>query len=154
MNHYGNKLARGFSEGEEKEEGLASALFACLRGTSVQFLCSGNYGNRSSTNWRAFFTVTAAGIWAFYKSRRQAYERCLSLDFRWACVKGREVKMSLRGISSPFPFCTSPFTSHDWIVPIWEPCSTVTFISLELKTFTHTIWTLSNTGHTRRRWDI
>lgn len=113
VNHYGNELARGLSEGEEKEEGLASALFACLRGTSVQFLRSGNHGNRSSTNWRAFFTVTAAGIWAFYKSGRQPYGRCLSLDFRQGCVKGREVKMSLRKLLSPFPFCTSPFSSHD-----------------------------------------
>lgn len=61
VNHYANELARGPSEGEEEEEGLV----ASMRVTSAQFLCSGNYGNRSSTNWRAFFTVTAAGIRAF-----------------------------------------------------------------------------------------
>jgi len=55
VNHYANKLARGPSEGEEEREGLELSSIACLRVTRAQFLCSGNYGNSSSTNWRAFF---------------------------------------------------------------------------------------------------
>lgn len=43
---------------------------ACLRVMSAQFLCWGNYGNRSSTNWRAVSTVTAAGSRAFQNGNR------------------------------------------------------------------------------------
>lgn len=46
VNHYANGLARGPSEGEEEKEGLGLGSVACLRVTSAQFLCSGNYGNR------------------------------------------------------------------------------------------------------------
>lgn len=46
VNHYANELARGPSEGEEEKEGLGLGSVACLRVTSAQFLCSGNYGNR------------------------------------------------------------------------------------------------------------
>lgn len=65
VNHYGNELARGPSEGEEEEEGLRLSCGACLRVTSVQFLCSRNYGNRLQTGELSFFTVTAASIWTF-----------------------------------------------------------------------------------------
>lgn len=46
VNHYANELARGPSEGEDKKEGPGLGSVACLRVTSAQFLCSGNYGNR------------------------------------------------------------------------------------------------------------
>ena len=65
VSHYANELARGPNEGEEETEGGGALPGACLWETSARFFCYGNYGNRSSTNWRAFFTVTAAGIWAF-----------------------------------------------------------------------------------------
>lgn len=69
VNHYANEPTRGPTEGEEEKEGLGLGSVACLRVTSAQFLCSGNYGNRSSTNWKAFFTVIAAGIWAFLNGK-------------------------------------------------------------------------------------
>lgn len=65
VNHCANDLFRGPSEGEEEKEGLELSSITRLRVTSAQFLCLRNYGNRSSTNWRAFFTVTVAGMWAF-----------------------------------------------------------------------------------------
>lgn len=65
VNHYANEPARGPSEGEEEKEGLGLSSVACLRVTSVQFLCSGNYGNSLQTGGLSFFTVTAARIWAF-----------------------------------------------------------------------------------------
>lgn len=48
VNHYANELARGTSEGEEGKEELELSSVACLRIASARFLCSGNYGNRSS----------------------------------------------------------------------------------------------------------
>lgn len=92
MNHNANELARGPSEGVEEKEGARA-----------QFLCSGNYGNRSSTNWRAFHTVTAAGVWTFFKVARQAYKCCISLEFKWdMCYRKRGVYFILKGIRVTF----------------------------------------------------
>lgn len=81
VNHYANELARGPSEGEEEKEGLGLGSVACLRVTSAQFLCSGNYGNRSSTNWRAFFLhCNCCRDLSILKW--QAYGCCMALEFK------------------------------------------------------------------------
>lgn len=66
--------------GSEEKEGPGLGSAACLRGTSAQFLRSGNDGNSLQTGGLSLSAATAARIWPLENGK--AYGCCTVLELK------------------------------------------------------------------------